>query len=80
MLSIKVLGSGCRNCKNLLKQTKQAVKDLDLEANVEYVEDLNTIMDYGVMATPALVINEQVVASGRVLKAKDIEKLLQEAL
>lgn len=74
---IKVLGSGCKNCRTLLENTKEAVKAMGLSCEVEYVTDMQKIMDYGVMSTPALVVNETIVSMGRVLKAADIEKLLR---
>ncbi|HAN57456.1 MAG TPA: thioredoxin family protein [Erysipelotrichaceae bacterium] len=80
MLKIEVLGTGCRNCKALLTHTKEAVESLGCDAEVSYVDDLEKIMSYGVMSTPALVINGQVAASGRVLKRKDVEKLIKESI
>lgn len=73
---IKVLGSGCKNCHALYENAQTAVKAAGINAEVEYVTDLQKIMEYGAMSMPALVINEQVVSMGRVLKAEDIEKLL----
>lgn len=62
---IKVLGPGCANCVNLEKATRQALTDLDLEAAIEKVTDYPSIVGYGVMSTPALVVDEKVVTSGR---------------
>jgi len=73
---IKVLGSGCRNCVNLADNVAAAVKEAGVEADVVKVTDFQDIMAYGVMSTPALVIDEKVVSSGRVLKPKDIIALL----
>ncbi|MGE4272215.1 MAG: thioredoxin family protein [Desulfitobacterium sp.] len=73
---IKVLGTGCANCKKLEANAKEAVKELGLEAVVEKVEDLQTIMSYGVMKTPALVVNDQVKVMGRVPSTEDIKKYL----
>lgn len=73
---IKVLGSGCKNCHALLEASKEAVKNMGLSIEVEYVTDMEKIMEYGVMRMPALVVNEQVVSMGKVLKADDVEKLL----
>ncbi len=61
---IKVLGSGCANCKKLEEHAKEAVKALGLDATIEKVEDFKAIMAYGVMKTPALVIDEQVKIMG----------------
>lgn len=63
---IKVLGPGCRNCVILDRVTREAVADLGLDASVEKVEDYQTIIEFGVMTTPALVVDEQVVLAGRV--------------
>lgn len=75
-MNIKVLGGGCRSCEALLKATKEAVAKKGIDADVEYITDMETIMDYGIMSMPALMIDEKVVSSGKVLKAKDVEKLL----
>jgi len=74
---IKVLGSGCANCKKLEAHTLEAVKELGLDASVEKVEDLQSIIGYGVMKTPALVVDEQVKSMGRVLSVDDIKNLLK---
>lgn len=73
---IKVLGSGCKSCHALLEASKEAVKNMGLSVEVEYVTDMEKIMEYGVMSMPALVVNEKVVSMGKVLKATDVEKLL----
>ena len=73
---IKVLGSGCKSCHALLEASKEAVKNMGLSVEVEYVTDMEKIMEYGVMNAPALVVNEKVVSMGKVLKADDVEKLL----
>lgn len=72
---IKVLGTGCKKCKTLEENTKEAVQLAGIEATVEKVEDFQQIIAYGVMNTPALVIDEKVVSKGKVLKAKEIVKL-----
>ena len=71
---------GCCNCVKLYENTQDAVKDLGIEANIEKVEDMAKIMEYGVMRTPALVINEKVVVQGRIPKKDEIKKLLQKQL
>lgn len=78
-ISVKVLGSGCKNCRTLLENTKDAVNSLGISANIEYVTDMEKIAQYGVMSMPALVINEKVVSSGKVLKTQDIAPLLKNA-
>ena len=76
---IKVLGPGCTNCKNLERVTKEAVAELGIDARIEKVEDYAEIMGYGVMSTPALVIDETVVSSGRVPKAAEVRALISAA-
>lgn len=66
MLNIKVLGSGCPNCKRLEAETRAALDDAGVAYNLSKVTEYADIMSYGVMSTPALVINEKVVSSGRI--------------
>ena len=76
---IKVLGPGCANCRNLEKATRQALADLGLDATLEKVTDYPTSAGYGVMSTPALVVDERVLLSGRVPKAEEVRTLLTTA-
>jgi small redox-active disulfide protein 2 len=76
---IKILGPGCKNCANLEKATRVAVADLGLEATIEKVTDYGQIASYGVMKTPGLVVDEQVLVSGRVPSAEEIAGLLMQA-
>ena len=78
-MKIKVLGPGCANCQNLEKATRQALADLGLEASVEKVTDYADIAGYGVMSTPALVIDESVVLAGRVPTTRQVRELLTAA-
>lgn len=73
---IKVLGAGCKSCHEQFEYAKQAVKDMGLSVEVEYITDMPKVMEYGVMSMPALVVNEKVVASGKVLKSNDVVALL----
>ena len=75
-MEIKVLGTGCAKCKSLEKITRKAVEELNLDATVQKVEDIQKIMEYAVMRTPALVINEKVVLSGQLPKVAAIKELL----
>jgi len=75
-MEIKILGTGCPKCKNLEKMTREAVSNLGIEASVRKEEDIMKIMEYGVMRTPGLMINEKVVASGRVPSAKEISEFI----
>ena len=69
---IKVLGSGCKSCHQLYDNALKAVEGTGIE--VEYITDLQKIMEYGAMSMPALVVNEQLVSSGKVLKPAEIVK------
>ena len=77
LVSIKVLGSGCKSCHELYENTKEAVKNAGLSVEVEYITDMEKVMGYGVMSMPGLVVNEKVVSMGKVLKADDVEKILE---
>ena len=72
---IKVLGSGCKACHQLYDNTVKAVEDMGIE--VEYITDLQKIMEYGAMSMPALVVNEKLVSSGKVLKPAEIVKFIE---
>lgn len=74
--SIKVLGSGCKSCHQLYENTLKAVEGSGIE--VEYITDLQKIMEYGAMSMPALVINEKVVSVGRVLKPAEISAMIND--
>jgi small redox-active disulfide protein 2 len=73
---IKVLGTGCANCKKLEANTRIAVEELGLDAVIEKVTDIKDIMKYGVMKTPALVVDGKVKIMGRVPSAEEIKKYL----
>lgn len=79
MLSIKVLGSGCANCHKVEALAKQAVAQLGVEASVELVTDMPTIMRYGVMSTPGIVINDKVVSQGRVPALSQMATMINDA-
>ncbi|WP_346885814.1 thioredoxin family protein [Clostridium sp. UBA4395] len=74
---IKILGSGCKKCVTLKENTEIALKETGMEAEIIKVMDFKDIMAFGVMTTPALVINEKVVSFGKVLKPKEIIKILE---
>lgn len=74
---IKVLGSGCKKCVDLKNNTEAALKEAGIDAEVIKIEDIKDIISYGVMSTPALVIDEKVVSFGKVLKPKEIVKILE---
>lgn len=77
-MEIKILGTGCPKCKSLEKAAKEAVTELGIDASVTKEEDIMKIMGYGVMRTPGLVVDEKVVASGRLLTVNEIKMLLTE--
>ncbi len=79
MLNIKILGGGCANCKRLEALTREVVGTLGLEAEFVKVTDHNDIMQYPILATPGLVINEQVVSSGHIPSKTEIEGWLKQA-
>jgi small redox-active disulfide protein 2 len=78
-MNIKVLGTGCAKCKTLEKLTMEVVGENKIVAEISKVEDIVQIMGYGVMATPALVINEKVSIIGRVPSKEEINKLIEKA-
>jgi len=75
-MEIKILGTGCAKCKALEATVKKVVAELGIEANVLDEKDVIKIMDYNVMRTPALVINEKVVSQGKNLTEKEVKNLL----
>lgn len=77
-MKIEILGSGCAKCKTLMKNTEIAVSNLKLEAEIIKVEDINKIINYGVMMTPALVVDGEIKAKGKLLGTEEIEKILKE--
>lgn len=77
---IKILGPGCTNCNNLERATREALEQLHLDATVEKVQDYPSILGYGVMSTPGLVVDDKVVVSGRVPKPAEITQLLTTAM
>ena len=77
-MEIKVIGPGCANCKRLLEVTKQAVEEAGLETEIEYVTDIQKMIEMGIMQTPALAINGKVVLSGFVPDVKTIKNKIKE--
>jgi small redox-active disulfide protein 2 len=75
-MEIKVLGTGCPKCKTLEKTTRDVVAELEIDATVSKVEDIMDIISYGIMSTPALVVDGKVVVKGRVPSANEIKELL----
>lgn len=77
---IKILGTGCPNCLRLERSVVQALKELGVSAQVEKVTDIPSILAYGIVGTPGLVINEKVRASGRVPGTGELTKMIRAAL
>ena len=78
-MNIKILGTGCSKCQHLETVTREAVKELGIDAEIEKVKDIAKIMAYPVMSTPALVINDKVVLSGKVPSKSEVIVLLKTA-
>ena len=80
MLTIKILGSGCANCKRVEQIARKVVAEMSLEAEVIKVTDYNDIMAYNILSTPGLVVNEKVVCSGRIPTPAEVTTWLANAL
>ncbi|MBZ0257469.1 thioredoxin family protein [bacterium] len=76
MKKIQILGTGCPKCKTLTANAEQAAKEAGIEVEIEKVQDINDIISFGVMSTPALVVDGNVVSTGKILSADDIKKLI----
>jgi small redox-active disulfide protein 2 len=79
-MNIKILGTGCARCQQLKKTAKEAVKELGIEATIEEVKDINKIVEYAVLTTPGLIINEELVCAGRVPTKAELAHLIADAL
>ena len=79
MITVKVLGPGCQNCKNVEATARQALASIGLQANIIKVQDFNQIMQYHILATPGLVINEKVVCAGRIPSVAEVTTWLADA-
>ena len=80
MLTIKILGSGCANCKRVEQIAHKVIADMGVEAEVVKVTDYNDIMAYNILSTPGLVINEKVVSTGRIPTPAEVTTWLTNAL
>ncbi|PLX19838.1 MAG: thioredoxin family protein [Candidatus Muiribacterium halophilum] len=76
MKKLQILGTGCQKCKKLMENVQIAAKELDMEVEFEKIEQLDKIMEFGVMMTPALAIDGEVKAAGKVLNVEEIKKIL----
>jgi len=79
-MKIQVLGSGCPTCKKLFELTKQAVAELKLEIEVEYITDIQKIVEIGVMSSPVLAVNGKPVLAGSLPDIEKIKKLIKEGI
>ena len=75
-MKIEILGVGCPKCKQLTANAETAVKELNIQAEISKVTDIDKITEYGVMMTPALAVNGTVVSAGKVLSKDDIKKII----
>lgn len=76
MKKLQILGTGCPKCKKLAENTEAAAEDLGIEYEIEKITDITEIMNFGVMMTPALAVDGQVKAVGKVLSPDEIKKML----
>jgi small redox-active disulfide protein 2 len=79
-MNIKILGTGCARCHALEKAVHEAVQELQVDATVEYVKDIKDILEYPILTTPGLVIDEKVVSSGKALSKDDVSKFITDVL
>ena len=79
-MEIKVLGPGCARCHQLGQTTKEVVKELGIDASIEEIKDIKKMMEYPILATPGLVVNEELVCSGRVPNKAEVTQLIINAL
>ena len=77
-MKIQILGTGCPKCKKTYENAEQAIKDLDICADLEKVEDLKAIMGFGIMVTPALAIDGEVKAAGKIPSVEEIKRFIAE--
>jgi small redox-active disulfide protein 2 len=78
-MKVKILGSGCARCNQLESETLKALQELGMDEEIDHVTDFAKIASYGVMSTPALVVDGKVLSAGRVLKEDEIVRLLKKA-
>jgi len=79
-MKIKILGTGCSKCQAMEKNVKDAVKDLDIEAEIDHVREIQKIMEYPILTTPGLVIDEKLVCSGKVPTKAEVTTFITTAL
>ena len=79
-MRIKILGTGCAKCHQLEQTARQAVKELAIDATIEEVKDMKKIMDYPILTTPGLVVNEELVCSGRIPTKSEVTRFIINAM
>jgi small redox-active disulfide protein 2 len=79
-MKIKILGTGCAKCQQLEQTARQAVKELAVDATIEEVKDMRKIMEYPILTTPGLVVNEELVCSGRIPSKSEVTQFIINAL
>jgi len=79
-MQIKILGTGCARCNQLEKTTKEVVNELGIDASIEEVKDISRILEYPILTTPGLVLNEELVCSGRVPNKAEVTQFIINAL
>ena len=79
-MNIKILGTGCARCHALEKAVKETVQEMEIDANVEYVKEMTKILEYPILTTPGLVIDEKLVSSGKVPSKDEVKKFITAAL
>ena len=79
-MKIKILGTGCAKCHQLEQTTRQAVKELAIDATIEEVKDMKKIMEYPILTTPGLVVNEELVCSGRIPSKSEVTQFIINAM
>ncbi len=79
-MKIKILGTGCAKCNQVEKTAREVVKELEIDASIEEIKDIRKIMEYNILITPGLVVNEEVVISGRIPSKAEMTQLIINAL
>jgi small redox-active disulfide protein 2 len=79
-MRIKILGPGCARCDQLKKTTREVVQELGIDATIEEVKDIKKIMEYPILTTPGLVVDEELVSSGKVPNKTEVTRLIVNAL